>query len=175
MLLPDPTTAASERSSIKSRLTGSRRRGSGINRQRSRTVSLRVQGVQGQECPQHESTQPGLVILLPQKTRVRHKNRDRSKQSAKRVVQHSANGGPEQPGLSRGVQGLPGRSRAGPGAVQTFALSEKKNGSGCPLSVPAVAHPPPAISRCHPRVGGYIHLRYIYILQYDIIIQIHIL
>ena len=38
-LLPDPTTAASERSSIKSRLTGSRRRGSGINRHRSRTVS----------------------------------------------------------------------------------------------------------------------------------------
>ena len=38
-LLPDPTTAASERSSIKNRLTGSRRRGSGINRHRSRTVS----------------------------------------------------------------------------------------------------------------------------------------
>ena len=29
-LLPDPTTAASERSSVKNRLTGSRRRGSGI-------------------------------------------------------------------------------------------------------------------------------------------------
>ena len=28
-LLPDPTTAASERSSVKNRLTGSRRRGSG--------------------------------------------------------------------------------------------------------------------------------------------------
>ena len=38
-LLPDPTTAASERSSVKNRLTGSRRRGSGINRHRSRTVS----------------------------------------------------------------------------------------------------------------------------------------
>ena len=58
-LLPDPTTAASERSSVKNRLTGSRRRGSGINRHRSRTVSKtslrgrhRVQahpgGVQGQ-------------------------------------------------------------------------------------------------------------------------------
>ena len=38
-LLLDPTTAASERSSVKNRLTGSRRRGSGINRHRSRTVS----------------------------------------------------------------------------------------------------------------------------------------
>ena len=39
-LLPDPTTAASERSSVKNRLTGSRRRGSGRkNRHRSRTVS----------------------------------------------------------------------------------------------------------------------------------------
>ena len=58
-LLPDPTTAASEPSSVKNRLTGSRRRGSGINRRRSRTVSKtslrgrhRVQahpgGVQGQ-------------------------------------------------------------------------------------------------------------------------------
>ena len=37
-LLPDPTTAASERSSV-NRLAGSRRRGSGINRHRSRTVS----------------------------------------------------------------------------------------------------------------------------------------
>ena len=39
-LLPDPTTAASERSSLKKRLTGSRRRGPGIrNSHRSRTVS----------------------------------------------------------------------------------------------------------------------------------------
>ena len=38
-LLPDPTKAASERSSVKNRLTGSRRRGSCINRHRSRTVS----------------------------------------------------------------------------------------------------------------------------------------
>ena len=38
-LLPDPTTAASQRSSVKNRLTGSRRRGSGISRHRSRTVS----------------------------------------------------------------------------------------------------------------------------------------
>ena len=92
--LPDPTTAASERSSVKNRLTGSRRRGSGINRHRSRTVSktslrgarrMRAQGVQGQGCPQHESTQPGSLTLLPHKTRVRHKNRHRSKQSAKRV------------------------------------------------------------------------------------------
>ena len=80
-LLPDPTTAASERSSVKNRLTGSRRRGSGIkSRHRSRTVSkmslrgarrMRAQGVQGQGCPQHESTQPGPLTLLPQKTRVR--------------------------------------------------------------------------------------------------------
>ena len=32
-LLPDPTTAASERSSVKNRLAGSRRRGSGIKKQ----------------------------------------------------------------------------------------------------------------------------------------------
>ena len=39
-LLPDPTTAASECASVKNRLTGSRRRGSGRkNRHRSRTVS----------------------------------------------------------------------------------------------------------------------------------------
>ena len=48
-LLPDPTTAASERSSVKNRLTGSRRRGSGINRHRSRTVSkTSLRGVQAQ-------------------------------------------------------------------------------------------------------------------------------
>ena len=87
-LLPDPTTAASERSSVKNRLTGSRRRGSGRkNRHRSRTVSktslrgarrMRAQRVQGQGCPQHESTQPGPLTLLPHKMRVRHKNRHRS-------------------------------------------------------------------------------------------------
>ena len=38
-LLPDPTKAASERSSVKNRLKGSRRRASGINRHRSGTVS----------------------------------------------------------------------------------------------------------------------------------------
>ena len=49
-LLPDPTTAASERSSIKNRLTGSRRCGSGIkNRHRSRTFSkTSLRGVQAQ-------------------------------------------------------------------------------------------------------------------------------
>ena len=48
-LLPDPTTAASERSSVKNRLTGSSRRGSGINRHRSRTVSkTSLKGVQAQ-------------------------------------------------------------------------------------------------------------------------------
>ena len=46
---PDPTTAASERSSVKNRLTGSRRRGSGINRHRSRTVSkTSLRGMQAQ-------------------------------------------------------------------------------------------------------------------------------
>ena len=48
-LLPDPTTAASERSSVKNKLTGSRRRGSGINRHRSRTFSkTSLRGVQAQ-------------------------------------------------------------------------------------------------------------------------------
>ena len=92
-LLPDPTTAVSERSSVKNRLTGSRRRGSGIkNRHRSRTVRktslrgarrMRAQGVQGQGCPQHESTQPGPLTLLPHKTRVRHKNKHRSRTVSK--------------------------------------------------------------------------------------------
>ena len=50
---------------------------------------MRAQGVQGQGCPQHESTQPGPLTLLPHKTRVRHKNRHRSKQSAKRVLEGS--------------------------------------------------------------------------------------
>ena len=31
---------------------------------------MRVQGVQGQGCPQHESTQPGPLTLLPHKTRL---------------------------------------------------------------------------------------------------------
>ena len=97
-LLPDPTTAASERSSVNNRLTGSRRRGSGINRHRSRTVSktslrgarrMRVQGVQGQGCPQHESTQPGPLTLLPHKTRVRHKKRHRSKKHEIRQTSRS--------------------------------------------------------------------------------------
>ena len=49
VLLPDPTTAASERSSVKNRLTGSRRRGSGMNRHRSRPFSKRsLRGVQAQ-------------------------------------------------------------------------------------------------------------------------------
>ena len=75
-LLPDPTTAASERSSVKNRLTGSRRRGSGINRHRSRTVSKtslrgrhRVQAhpgrVQGQSLcnqPKNETNVPELSV-----------------------------------------------------------------------------------------------------------------
>ena len=98
-LLPDPTTAASERSSVNNRLTGSRRRGSGIkNRHRSRTFSktslrgarrMRVQGVQGQGCPQHESTQPGPLTLLPHKTRVGHKKRHRSKKHEIRQTSRS--------------------------------------------------------------------------------------
>ena len=48
-LLPDPTTAASERSSVNNKLTGSRGRGSGINRHRSRTFSeTSLRGVQAQ-------------------------------------------------------------------------------------------------------------------------------
>ena len=48
-LLPDPTTAASERSSVKNRLTGSRRHGSGINKHRSGTFSkTSLRGVQAQ-------------------------------------------------------------------------------------------------------------------------------
>ena len=50
-LLPDPTTAASERSSVSNKLTGSRRRGSGINRHRSRTFSeTSLRGVQAQDA-----------------------------------------------------------------------------------------------------------------------------
>ena len=82
-LLPDPTTAASERSSVKKRLTGSRRRGPGINnRHRSRTVSktsLRGVGQGPGACESREGSgsprgkdvhnmkaQPGPLTLLPQ-------------------------------------------------------------------------------------------------------------
>ena len=83
---------------------------------------MRVQGVQGQGCPQHESTQPGPLTLLPHKTRVRHKKQAQvqtvsktslrgvqggpgrgSREGVEGEVQHSANPG-------RGVQGL-GRNR----------------------------------------------------------------
>ena len=131
LLKTDPTTAASERSSIKNRR--SRRRGSGMNRHRSRTVSkrslrgarhMRVQGVQGQECPQHESTQPGPLTLLPHNTRVRHKKQAQvqtvSKTSLRGVeslgvggVQRIQQGGPGRgPALGKCRQGGPG-SRGG--------------------------------------------------------------
>ena len=62
-LLPDPTTAASERLSVKNRVQKTRVR----HKNRHKHAS---QGVQGQRCPQHESTQPGVVTLLPHNTRV---------------------------------------------------------------------------------------------------------
>ena len=81
-LLPDPTTAASERSSVKNRLTGSRRRGSGINGHRSRTVS---------------------------KTSLRGSQKTRKKLEKARM-RGGCRGGPGGPGVlggSRGVQGGP--------------------------------------------------------------------
>ena len=68
---------------------------------------MRVQGVQGQGCPQHESTQPGPLTLLPHKTRVRHKKTGtgpNSRQTSLRVESLGV-GGPEGPGEggSRGV------------------------------------------------------------------------
>ena len=54
---------------------------------------MRVQGVQGQECPQHESTQPGPLTLLPHKTRVRHKNRHTVSKTSLRGVESLSVGG----------------------------------------------------------------------------------
>ena len=98
-LSPDPTTAASERSSVKNRLTGSRRRGSGINRHRSRTVSktsLRgaIQGVQGQGCPQHESTQPGpSCCLIKRGSGIKNRHRSKVSKTSLRGVESLGVGG----------------------------------------------------------------------------------
>ena len=87
--LPDPTTAASEPSSVKNRLTGSRIRGSGINRDRSRTVRARASETS-------------------RKTRIRQLQTSGSRYSplgARRL--RGGRGGPGGPGLCRGVQALP--------------------------------------------------------------------
>ena len=57
-LLPDPTTAASERSSMKNRLTGSRRRGSGIKHKKQAQV-------QNSQQNEFKSGQPGLARGSP--------------------------------------------------------------------------------------------------------------
>ena len=120
-LLPDPTTAASERSSVKNRLTRSRRRGSGIKKQaqvqnsqqnefkRAEAGSRRmqVQRVQGQGCPQHESTQPRPLTLLPHKMRVRRK-----KQAQVQTVSKTSLRGVESLGVG-GVQRVQGRGVQG--------------------------------------------------------------
>ena len=153
-LLPDPTTAASERSSVKNRLTGSRRRGSGINRHRSKNsqqneFKRQAQGAGASRAGAGPEPRPG---------------------------------GPGRPGLSRGVQGAfrggPGAVKAktpktlekarmrggdaeGVQGVQgclggSRALQEaSRGGSGYPLSVPAVA---PQISRCWRGKRGRLNL-----------------
>ena len=82
---------------------------------------MRVQGVQGQGCPQHESAARTSTL-----------------QTSLRGVESLGVGGSRQ---GRGVQGVqvqggPGVSRGGP------AISRK--GQAYPLSVPAVSHPPKA-------------------------------
>ena len=71
-LLPDPTTAASERSSVKR--TNWVQAIGGAGRFCGNLLSL-PQCIEG--CPQHESTQQrgayGPLTLLPHKTRARHK------------------------------------------------------------------------------------------------------
>ena len=100
-------------------------------------------------------------------------------------------------GCLGGVQGVPGGAQGGPevlgrkraknkkpekrsGAVWLAATpgfcaggSSKTNGSGYPLSVPAVAHPnvpakePPKCPTRHPRVGGYLFVCiHIYVSTY---------
>ena len=58
--------------------------------------------VQGEGSPQHESTQPGPLTLLP--------SRHRSKQSAKQVHESRGLGGSGHPGGSRGPAGGPGKT-----------------------------------------------------------------
>ena len=69
---------------------------------------MRVQGVQGQGCPQHESTQPGPLTLLPHKTRVRHK-----KQAQVQTVSKTSVRGVESLGVG-GVQRVQGVLGGGP-------------------------------------------------------------
>ena len=69
-LLPDPTTAASERSSVKNRLTGSRRRGSGINRQNNQQNEFKRQA-------QGAGASRGGVGPEPLQPAVRHEKLDK--------------------------------------------------------------------------------------------------
>ena len=110
---------------------------------------MRVQGVQGQECPQHESTQPGPLTLLPHKTRVRHKKQAQVQTVG---VESLGRGGksPDPRGSRKNQKKAPelyGQATTQQHPGFCAGGSSKTNGSGYPLSVPAVAHPPPAISR----------------------------
>ena len=77
---------------------------------------MQVQGVQGQECPQHESA-ARTSDMLPHKTRVRHKKQaqvnsvgvEGCSRPSSEGGQHSANPGREvqsSQGCLGGVQGL---------------------------------------------------------------------
>ena len=192
-LLPDPTTAASEPSSVKNRLTGSRRRGPGINRHRSRTVSKT--SLRGRHRVQaHPGRCRARASETSRKTRIRRTfravceaqhaaaNKRLKVLPPRRTPFEGGQGGPGGPGLSRGGSGRKNQEkRSGtvwlPTAQQHPGFcaggSSRPNGSGYPLSVPAVAHPPPPdikvlegekgqVSNTPIRVGGYICM-YIYI------------
>ena len=70
---------------------------------------MRVQGVQGQGCPQHESTQPRALTLLPHKTRVRHKKQAQVQTVSKRV--ESLGVRVEGATYRGGVQGFAGNTK----------------------------------------------------------------
>ena len=82
---------------------------------------MRVQGVQGQGCPQHESTQPGPLTLLLRKTRVRHRKQAQVQTVSKTSLR--CRGGPDGPG-----RGCPSNSRGSGFGVQD--LRGCKGGSG---------------------------------------------
>ena len=107
-LLPDPTTAASERSSVKNRLIGSRRRGSEFKRQ--------AQGAGASRAGAGPEPRPAcrVVQAITPKTR-------------KGLGWGGVQGGPGSPELSGGgSRHLGGKTAGG---------SSRPNGSGFPLSI----------------------------------------
>ena len=83
-----------------------------------------VQGVQGQGCPKHDSTQPGPLTLLPHKTRVRHKKWHRSRTVSKRSLRGVKAG-------SRRMRVQEGSGVAGEGCAQHVSTRCEEKEFGC--------------------------------------------